>query len=714
MAAFGQALVLRAGIALPRDHVVRGEFASNVDARPGFEVIRSMSAYARFPWVFAGASAISSDLAQLPLILFRGEGEQAQRIDEHPVLVLLDQPNERETGRAWRQQSVFDRVLEGNNYTLQLNAAGQPSNGTDRPNVLLRMHPERISIRPDIMGLPLVYRFDANGQKRDYPWKAVMHVRGASWEDGDEGLFGQGAIRALNDYLNADFTSWKRQAQQAKTGRPDMVISPDSKDGPSMEWQRKQIKEVRDAIGKLFSEAEGGAAVLPSGIQIDQLSWSSKDVEFVEQSRIVRDAILGSLGVPPVRVGLPSANFATAREQERAYWHDTIGGFAVEFDDVYTRLARCWDPKFRIVHDFSGVQALQFDRTERVKRVETLWLLGVPLANALAAEGLEDIDLGSAASTPTPTPEPADDTDTDEDADRSFDEWFGAVTKQQDNGNSPTAALEPFTVPVTEEARTTEWRSFASELHDPGERTFRIVFQRYQREAAERYAKRLKEVLGELLGELLDQSVGDVVTRQQISSTDISAILAAAEEDAALINALGPDTTKRIRLAFGRAARQIGVELTFDPTINPVSTFLKKLSPLVNDVTRVAVEEVILGGVDAGLSIAQMQGEIQQAAAFSPTRALRVARTETTRAVNAGATQAYAAAAEAGVKLKKQWLTARDDEVRESHMDMDGQERSIGEEFDSPDGGSAQHPGDFGVAEEDINCRCTSLPVVTT
>ncbi|NTX38778.1 hypothetical protein HUA78_30470 [Myxococcus sp. CA033] len=36
----------------------------------------------------------------------------------------------------------------------------------------------------------------------------------------------------------------------------------------------------------------------------------------------------------------------------------------------------------------------------------------------------------------------------------------------------------------------------------------------------------------------------------------------------------------------------------------------------------------------------------------------------------------------------------------------------LGEPFTTSAGRKAQHPGGFGVAEEDINCRCTGLPKV--
>jgi uncharacterized protein with gpF-like domain len=60
---------------------------------------------------------------------------------------------------------------------------------------------------------------------------------------------------------------------------------------------------------------------------------------------------------------------------------------------------------------------------------------------------------------------------------------------------------------------------------------------------------------------------------------------------------------------------------------------------------------------------------------------------------------------------RRQWVSTRDDRTRESHIDLDGAPAEIGQPFEI-DGESAMYPGDFGVPELDINCRCTTIPIV--
>jgi hypothetical protein len=61
----------------------------------------------------------------------------------------------------------------------------------------------------------------------------------------------------------------------------------------------------------------------------------------------------------------------------------------------------------------------------------------------------------------------------------------------------------------------------------------------------------------------------------------------------------------------------------------------------------------------------------------------------------------------------KEWLATQDSTTRDSHRALDGTQVPITGMFHSETGNSASAPGLFGVAEEDINCRCTCLPVLS-
>ena len=62
--------------------------------------------------------------------------------------------------------------------------------------------------------------------------------------------------------------------------------------------------------------------------------------------------------------------------------------------------------------------------------------------------------------------------------------------------------------------------------------------------------------------------------------------------------------------------------------------------------------------------------------------------------------------AKANGATKKTWHTMQDLRVRDTHDYLEGVTIPIDAEFYTFNGHHAQYPGQFGVAEEEVNCRC--------
>ena len=86
-------------------------------------------------------------------------------------------------------------------------------------------------------------------------------------------------------------------------------------------------------------------------------------------------------------------------------------------------------------------------------------------------------------------------------------------------------------------------------------------------------------------------------------------------------------------------------------------------------------------------------------------RAKLIVRTEGNRIANAARLEAARTAKQQGADLVKQWDSTMDKKTRPHHVQLDGQVRELDEPFEV-DGRMAQAPGKFGIASEDINCRC--------
>lgn len=124
------------------------------------------------------------------------------------------------------------------------------------------------------------------------------------------------------------------------------------------------------------------------------------------------------------------------------------------------------------------------------------------------------------------------------------------------------------------------------------------------------------------------------------------------------------------------------------------------------------VKSEISRGFATGKSYQEMAKDLsnKMTSPFSPSysRALRIARTEGARVNNATAFEAMKKVKELGIDIVKQWDSTLDKKTRPHHRQLDGQIREI-EEYFEVGGHRALYPCGFGVASEDINCRCFAV-----
>lgn len=132
-------------------------------------------------------------------------------------------------------------------------------------------------------------------------------------------------------------------------------------------------------------------------------------------------------------------------------------------------------------------------------------------------------------------------------------------------------------------------------------------------------------------------------------------------------------------------------------------------------ITRGSVEEVtaiIDDAIKEDYSERKLTQRLQkELPELSRARAQAIARTETTMAYNTGHQASYEQLANDGVLELVEWLSLRDERVRDSHAAANGQKVKVGEKF-KVGGSECEYPGDPSLpARERINCRCTTAAV---
>ena len=157
--------------------------------------------------------------------------------------------------------------------------------------------------------------------------------------------------------------------------------------------------------------------------------------------------------------------------------------------------------------------------------------------------------------------------------------------------------------------------------------------------------------------------------------------------------------------------KALEAENEFEVNANVVNWLLDEVPGLmgqVNGTTRDALRASLVEGAALNEDVAELVARVTGIfAAAQETRAPIIGDTFATKIMGFTTQEA---ARQAGFE-KKRWLSSQDQVVRGSHEALNGQTVNREDKFQSPSGAAAMHPGAFGVASEDIGCRCAMRPV---
>ena len=260
-----------------------------------------------------------------------------------------------------------------------------------------------------------------------------------------------------------------------------------------------------------------------------------------------------------------------------------------------------------------------------------------------------------------------------------------------------------------ERAKKRYWNRWVKNSQGKAEKELLRRFKSYLTASKKRYAKRIE----------------DIDKQEKSLIVDRETFLAIQEERQELDRAVGDTWLKWWMLTgnqqlddlYSRAGKERPLDLVFGNRDYARQLWNSSVKDITTN-TGKQIMSVVENGLNQGLStraIAQNLIDTDQSGIFNLGRANRIARTESTRVVNQATTESYRTLQANGIQVKKQWLTARDEKVRDSHVTLDGQTVAANENFQLPSqygGFEASSPASFPVAGENINCRCTVIPVL--
>lgn len=406
-------------------------------------------------------------------------------------------------------------------------------------------------------------------------------------------------------------------------------------------------------------------AVLEAGLKAETLGSTHKDMEFIEQKKFTREEILGIWRAPKALFNITEdLNYATFIGQMKIFWSYSIMPAMKKIQAAINKdIVSDYNPKIEAYFDYSNVVAYQEDFKEKVDTATKLSTIGFTRneINTRLELGFDEAPWGdvwwaSFGLVPITSAEKQEEDLPDDGTGKSLFEqkktalWKGFIVKQGNLEQKMSGAISKYFLEQRKEALRA--------LYELGAQGFKIDWEEQNKKLKEKAEKFI------YLGIKEGIDFGRVILGKKSLSDD---------QLEAKIRAFLFSRVDKITSINNTIKKQIGI--------------------------------VLSEGITEGQSIDQIANNIRDVYNMASSRSLMIARTETVGAVNGGSELYY----ESEGVSEKEWLTARDELVRESHQRLEGESVNVGKSFSN----GLDYPGDQkGGPEEVINCRCTILPVV--
>ena len=639
--------------------------------RTGFDYGKQVDGY-QSAIIMACVYWIMRTFPEAPLYLRkRNQDGSWDDLFEHPLLALLDMPNPYYDGLLLQMASVADYTIDGNVYWRKIrSAAGRV--------VQLWWIPSSI-IEPkwnyNNQEYVTHYEYSPGGMPEKVDPMDIVHFRyGLDPRNIRKGLSPLKSL--LREVFTDDEAANMTAALLKNLGVPGIVISP--KEGsPGMN------KEVGKEIKEWFKETttgdkRGEPLVMSGSTNVEQFGFNPQQMDLKDLRRLPEERISGVLGVPAIVAGLGAglarSTFANMHEaREMAYESNIIPSQRIFGSVIKRQLLSEYEDDvmpWQVSYDLSEVRVLQEDENKKAERVTKMVAGGyVTVADAqretnMPVDETQNIYLRNLQLMEVPA--------------GTKKLSVGIEEKDPDEGLELRPEIEKrlLDIKIEKEGLTDEIKDILWKRADRA----RVVWWNaaskkilpFYEDEGDAVAKAIKGKAPDKLVTAAEKAINSLEDKWEKMLT---ALMSSIVED------FGSDTAEDLGAEKSEKAAEL--KWAFDPTSAAINKWIREES--TKDIVTILatnlddVKRVILAGVDDNIGTRKIAMNLRKFYKDrSPFKAMRVARTEVTKASAFGNMEA---AKQSGIVKTKTWLTSRDDRVRDEHEAMDGETVKLDENF---------------------------------
>jgi len=330
--------------------------------------------------------------AQPKVYRFPRDGGSPDVLPDHPLEVLLDEPNPHLTGIELRWWTQWALKVHGNAYWRKARA-GNPDTG----NVV-----ELWPISPTLVA-PITSREDRRrgifishyrweyetGKFEDIPLHNLVHFR-AGLDDYDHRLGVSGLRRLLRQVSTDEEATRFTDSLLRNYAVPGLVAKTDA------DLQQQDADAIKQKLSFSFGAGQrGNVAVLDNGMDVAQFGFSPEQMNLAALHRVPEERIAAVIGIPAIIAGLGAglerSTYSNFREAREMFTEQDILPLYVADAAVINRHLKpdfTTDRRLQVQFDIAKMRALQEDEDARYKRLtEALSKGGITLNTYLSELG---------------------------------------------------------------------------------------------------------------------------------------------------------------------------------------------------------------------------------------------------------------------------------------------------------------------------------------
>ena len=287
-----------------------------------------------------------------------------KKIENHPLELLLNNPNPTQNGYEFFESLYSYKLLSGNTY---IQAILLDKNIFKNPKELFILRPDRMTIIIDNnSSIPYAYKYKVNSNEKVFYVDKItgnaeiLHIKNFNPINDWYGLSPIEAASYSIDQHN-EASKWNQSMLQ-NGARPSGALIVKGNGDDSAFLTDEQFTRLKKQLNEEFAGTEnaGKPLLLEGGLEWMEMSLSPSEMNFLEMKNSCARDIALAFGVPSQLLGIPGDNtYSNLTEARLSMWEETIIPMIDNVVDALNKwLVPMFDDNIGLYYDKDKITAL--------------------------------------------------------------------------------------------------------------------------------------------------------------------------------------------------------------------------------------------------------------------------------------------------------------------------------------------------------------------